>query len=123
MLDVIPFTVNGKDYTLRPDFKTIVAIERETGLGIIGIAQRMAAGQAGTTELLAILKCGLASGSGKVDDDGAQKILQDLGLIDALGLCSNFMEMALAPPKKPCAPAAPAGEPAATPPPGETITA
>lgn len=105
MLDAVPFKALGKDYTLRPDFKALIAIERGIGNGIVVTAARLSTGMGGVTEAYYIIKHGLESGSGAVDEDTLQAILNDLGPESAIILSATFMGTALAPPKKQSEPA------------------
>jgi hypothetical protein len=105
MLDTISFEACGKRYELRPDFKALIAIERETGRRFLAMAMEMQANEVGAQDIQSILNHGLKSGSGAVDQKELEAIVNDLGFAAVGSICASFMVSALAGPKKPEAPA------------------
>ena len=70
----VSFTLLGKDYSVRPEFRKIAAIENMTGKGTIQILQEIAESKFKTTDLVHVLYC--MTGGNKVTVDKIGEAVQ-----------------------------------------------
>jgi len=87
--DFLTLTINGKDYSVRPNFKAAAEIQARSGRTLV---QSISAAVAfSVTDLHAIL-CGAMFGNGHpVDDDVFGKAIMDDFIVKGTPLCTQLL--------------------------------
>jgi hypothetical protein len=79
----IEVTLGSKTYTARLTVDAIIKIETAVGCGIIKLAQKMGDADIRITDLITVLLHSLRGGGNDVQEKDINKIIQNVGIIEA----------------------------------------
>lgn len=86
--------LGGRDYRLQPTYKALLALEEQSGTGLLTLAKRFADGSFTLADALAVLRCGL-EGAGEVVPVNLGELLVAAGLAGLALPLAQFIHMAL----------------------------
>jgi hypothetical protein len=79
----IEVTLGSQTYTARLTVDSIIKIETAVGCGIIKLAQKMGDADIRITDLITVLLHALRGGGNDLQEKDINKIIQEVGIIDA----------------------------------------
>ncbi len=91
---MMQITLGSQRYTLRPTFAALLQVEEETGLGLITLARKIAAGDFTMNEAVAIIRAGLI-GAGKTPPADLGALVFAAGVAQIIMPLAQFLEAAL----------------------------
>jgi hypothetical protein len=88
--------IQDRAYTLRPTFQSLCEIEAATGKAILDLAEQMAGGKIGLSDLGHIVTFGIKAGSNIVlHKEEIGEAIVKIGLAAVLSIVSEFVNIAL----------------------------
>ena len=94
MSGALTIMLGGVSYRLLPTFAALLALEEQSGLGLLTLAKRFAGGEFTLAELVALIRAGLIGAGEKVPDNlGALVLAQGLSALTPV--LTRFLEAAL----------------------------
>jgi len=92
-LKEIKFSLLGKDYSVRPEFRKVAAIENATGKGTIQLFHEIADSKFKTTDLVQVLSCMIGDNKvtiNKIGDEVSGKVREYVGPVVEFLVACNF---------------------------------
>lgn len=93
----IELRIGDKDYKARLTVDAIMQIEATVGCGILKLAQRMGEADIRLADIIAVLTPALRGGGKNIQPKDVQKIVADVGIIEATTAVANLLTAAISP--------------------------